>query len=85
MKKIVNSLSVSALSVLVTYFNKYGSRTGQRNANYETIRIVCVLSLVNSCVKIRVCKHRSVITRILIGYVLSDVPSFVKLFLRNIL
>ena len=34
--------------------------------------MVRALSLVNSCVQIRVCKHRCDITRILIGYVLSD-------------
>ena len=39
---------------------------------YKIIRIVCALSLVNSCVKIRVWKHDCDITRILIGYVLSD-------------
>ena len=39
---------------------------------YKIIRIVRALSLVNSCVKRRVCKHGCDISRILIGYVLSD-------------
>ena len=38
----------------------------------KIIRIVRALSLVNSCVKMRVCKHGCDITQILIGYVLSD-------------
>ena len=36
------------------------------------IRIVCALSLVNWCVKMKACKHGCDITQILIGYVLSD-------------
>ena len=43
------------------------------NFKIKTIRIVCTLSLVNSCVKMRVCKHGCDITQILIGYVLSEV------------
>ena len=39
---------------------------------YEIIRIVRALSLVNRCVYMRVTKHGCYITRILIGYVLSD-------------
>ena len=39
---------------------------------YKIIRIVRALSLVNSCVQMRVWKHGCDITRILIGYVLSD-------------
>ena len=38
---------------------------------YKIIRIVRALSLVNSCVKMRVWKHGCDITRILIGYVLQ--------------
>ena len=71
---------------------------------HKIIRIVCALSLVSSCVWMRVYvwKHVCDITRILIGYVLSDArfdwlvgkvrrkekqhfPSFVKLYLRNII
>ena len=40
--------------------------------NYKIIRIVHALSLVNSCVSMRVWKHSCDITQILIGYVLSD-------------
>ena len=39
---------------------------------YKIIRVVRALSLVNSCVWMRVWKHSCDITRILIGYVLSD-------------
>ena len=39
---------------------------------YKIIRIVRALSLVNRCVYMRVSKHGCYITRILIGYVLSD-------------
>ena len=38
----------------------------------KIIRIACALSLVNSCVWMRVCKHSCNITLILIGFVLSD-------------
>ena len=40
--------------------------------NYKIIRIMRELSMVNRCVKMRVCKHGFDTTRILIGYVLSD-------------
>ena len=39
---------------------------------YKIITVVRALSLVNNCVYMRVCKHGCDITRILIGYVLSD-------------
>ena len=39
--------------------------------HYKIIRIVGALSLVNSCVYMRVWKHSCDIKRILIGYVLS--------------
>ena len=40
--------------------------------NIYKIRIVGVLSLVNSCVEMRVRKHGCDVTRILIGYMPSD-------------
>ena len=40
---------------------------------YKIIRIVRTLSLVNSYVQMKVCKRGCDISRILIGYVLSDV------------
>ena len=39
---------------------------------YKIVRIVRALSLVNSCVKMRVWKHGCDITRVLIGYMPSD-------------